>query len=58
MSVFGPSSDADAAHLLPSPALRKAMTDFAAGTLGGIAGKIVEYVTLSILHLVDVFPSI
>jgi hypothetical protein len=34
--------DADATQLLLSPVLRKAVTDFAAGTLGGMAGKIVE----------------
>jgi hypothetical protein len=43
MSSDASGRDADTNRLVSSPALRKAMTDFAAGTMGGIAGKIVEY---------------
>jgi hypothetical protein len=44
------SSVSEASHPFSSPALRKAMTDFAAGTVGGISGKIIEYeITLPFL---------
>ncbi len=42
--------NADSTQLLLSPVLRKAMTDFAAGTLGGMAGKIVECVVMFALQ--------
>jgi hypothetical protein len=47
MSSEDSKVDTFSGHLGSSPALRKAMADFAAGTLGGIAGKIVECVHLA-----------
>ena len=43
------SSDSHASPATSSPVLRKALTDFAAGTISGIAGKIVECVLFSAL---------